>query len=54
MTLAEQPATQTPTTESKRSLKGLWADQNIDISEQELRELRQEMWQNCPRSCATM
>jgi hypothetical protein len=30
----------------KRNLKGLWADHNIDLDEQDLRELRQEI---CPR-----
>jgi hypothetical protein len=33
----------------KRNLKGLWADHNIDLDEQDLRALRQEMWQNFPR-----
>jgi hypothetical protein len=28
----------------KRSLKELWADHNIDLDEQDLRDLRQEMW----------
>jgi hypothetical protein len=30
----------------KRNLKGLWADHNIDLDEQDLRNLRQEI---CPR-----
>jgi hypothetical protein len=30
----------------KRNLNGLWADYNIDLDEQDLRDLRQEI---CPR-----
>jgi hypothetical protein len=30
----------------KRNLKGLWADHNIDLDEQDLRDLRQEI---CPK-----
>ncbi len=31
------------------SLKGLWADLNIDISEADIDEARREMWGNFPR-----
>jgi hypothetical protein len=43
--LAEHPPAPIP----KRNLKGLWADQGIDLDEQDLRNLRQEMWQSFPR-----
>lgn len=33
----------------RRSLKGLCADLNIKITEQDIAELRQEMWGNFPR-----
>lgn len=36
----------------KRALKdpfGLWAEFDISISEEDIRELRQEMWKNFPR-----
>jgi len=33
----------------KRSLYGLWADQGIDISEEDIDEIRREMWSNFPR-----
>jgi len=33
----------------KRSLKGLCADLNIQITEEDIAEARQEMWGNFPR-----
>ncbi|MGG6294969.1 DUF2281 domain-containing protein [Leptolyngbya sp. AN02str] len=33
----------------RRSLKGLWADQNIQITEEVIAEARHEMWGNFPR-----
>jgi len=33
----------------RRSLKGLWADLNIQITEADIAEARQEMWGNFPR-----
>ena len=33
----------------KRSLYGLLADQGIDISEEDIDEIRREMWANFPR-----
>jgi len=35
--------------QQKRSLKGLWADLNIQITEKDIAEARQEMWGNFPR-----
>jgi hypothetical protein len=32
-----------------RSLKGLWADLNINISSEDIDEARREMWGNFPR-----
>ncbi len=32
-----------------RSLRGLWSDLGIDITEADIREIRQEMWGNFPR-----
>jgi len=32
-----------------RSPRGLWAEFDIDISEEDIRELRREMWKNFPR-----
>ena len=32
-----------------RNIKGLCADLQVDITEEELKELRQEMWGNFPR-----
>jgi hypothetical protein len=49
MHLAEQLATQTSDQKPRSNLKGLWADQGFDLDEADLRELRQEMWQNFPR-----
>jgi hypothetical protein len=34
---------------SLRSLEGLWADLNIGISEEDIAEVRREMWKNFPR-----
>jgi hypothetical protein len=33
----------------KRSLRGLWSKFGINISEEEIAELRREMWKNFPR-----
>lgn len=33
----------------RRSLKGLWADLDIHISEEDIAEARREMWGNFPR-----
>jgi len=32
-----------------RSLRGLWADSNIHITEEDIAEARREMWGNFPR-----
>ena len=32
-----------------RSLEGLWADLEIDITEEDIAEARREMWGNFPR-----
>ena len=32
-----------------RSPRGLWAEFDIDISAEDIRELRREMWKNFPR-----
>ena len=32
-----------------RSLRGLWADLNIDITEEDIADARREMWGNFPR-----
>jgi hypothetical protein len=33
----------------RRSLRGLWADLNIHITEEDIAEARREMWGNFPR-----
>lgn len=33
----------------RQSVKGLWADLNIEIHEEDIAEIRNEMWQNFPR-----
>jgi hypothetical protein len=33
----------------RKSLRGLWAEFNIDISDEDIAELRREMWGNFPR-----
>ena len=33
----------------RKSLRGLWADLNFTISEEDIAELRREMWKNLPR-----
>jgi hypothetical protein len=35
--------------EPRKSLRGLWAKNNINISEEDIAELRREMWKNFPR-----
>ena len=33
----------------RRSLKGLWAGKGIEITEQDIAEIRREMWKDFPR-----
>lgn len=33
----------------RQSVKGLWADLNVEIQEEDIAEIRDEMWQNFPR-----
>jgi len=33
----------------RRSLRGLWADLNVHITEEDIAEARREMWGNFPR-----
>lgn len=33
----------------RRSLRGLWKDLNIDITEEDIAQARREMWANFPR-----
>jgi hypothetical protein len=35
-----------PTQKARPSLYGLWSDLDIDITEQDITEIRQEMWDN--------
>jgi hypothetical protein len=37
------------TRKTLRSLEGLWADLNIEITEEDIAEARREMWGNFPR-----
>ena len=32
-----------------KSLEGLWAGQGVDVSEEDIAELRREMWSKVPR-----
>lgn len=32
-----------------KSLYGLWADLNVNVSEEDIDEMRREMWRNFPR-----
>jgi hypothetical protein len=34
---------------ARKSLYGLWANRGIDISEEDIDEIRREMWANFPR-----
>ena len=31
------------------SLEGIWADMNVDVTDEDIREVRKEMWKNFPR-----
>ena len=33
----------------RRSVKGIWADLGVDITEDDVAEVRREMWTNFPR-----
>jgi len=37
------------TKQPSRSLKGLWADLNVDITEEDIAEARRELWGGFPR-----
>ena len=37
------------TTERRRSLRGLWKDLNIQITEEDITQARREMWGSFPR-----
>ncbi len=37
------------TNKLRRSLRGLWKDLNIDITEEDIAQARREMWGNFPR-----
>ncbi|MCI2429033.1 DUF2281 domain-containing protein [Candidatus Acetothermia bacterium] len=37
------------TSQPRRSLKGLWADLKVDITEEDITEARREMWGSFPR-----
>ncbi len=39
----------TSSNEPRKSLAGLWADLNVDITEEEITEARRECWSNFPR-----
>ena len=40
-------------TRPRRSIKGLWADLGVTITEQDIAEARREMWGNFPREVPT-
>jgi len=45
---ASQPGPEAPK-EPRKDPYGLWAEFDIDISEEDIAELRREMWGNFPR-----
>jgi hypothetical protein len=49
LAVADSMSKQTKPKPPLRSPKGLWAGFNFSISEEDIRELRQEMWKNFPR-----
>ncbi len=46
---AEFLQTKTLIKEPRKSIKGLWADTNIDITEEDMAEAKREMWGNFPK-----
>jgi hypothetical protein len=47
---AEQISSQPPARKkSFPSLAGIWSDLKIDLSEEDMKEARREMWKNFPR-----
>jgi hypothetical protein len=40
---------QEKTRQPRRSLSGLWADLNVNVSERDISQARREMWGNFPR-----
>jgi len=49
LALADSMAAETQPKQPFRSLRGLWAEYDIDISAEDIKELRREMWKNFPR-----
>ena len=45
----EQPGTPLAKEKSFPSLAGIWSDLKIDLSEEDMKEARREMWKNFPR-----
>jgi hypothetical protein len=39
-----------PTSSPQKTLKGMWADLNINITDEDLEEARHEIWANFPRN----
>jgi Protein of unknown function (DUF2281) len=35
--------------QTRKSLQGLWADLNVNVSDADIREVRREMWGSFPR-----
>ncbi|MCU0480821.1 MAG: hypothetical protein MUE54_06360 [Anaerolineae bacterium] len=48
MTTLEQEL-ESPSRQPKESLYGLWAGMNMTISDEDIDEVRREMWNNFPR-----
>ena len=49
LNFAEFLQTQNTVKRPRKSLKGMWTDLNIDITEEELTEARSEMWGDFPK-----
>ena len=46
---AESLEQKDPTKRPYKSLRGLWADLGVDITAEDIAEVRREMWQDFPR-----
>jgi hypothetical protein len=40
---------ESPSQTTRKSYKGMWADLGVDITDEDILEVRQEMWGNFPR-----
>lgn len=49
LTFAEFLQAQTKLPHSRKPIKGMWSDLEIDLSDEDIKQAKQEMWGNFPK-----